>query len=189
MARLVPSSLGIPANIPTDPLQVIQAFSGLIGAVNQWIGLAAPILNGFGTATNDNAAPGQVGEYLSTVVLIGSKVVLTSTVSVNIATLGLTVGDWDVSAELWLDTNAATTVSVVKAGITTTTGTIPTIPANGTGLGVSYPASLTGEVPVVPVGPVRISLATITNIFLVANVTFAVNSCAGYGKLRARRVR
>ncbi len=189
MARLVPSSLGIPANIPTDPLQVIQAFSGLIGAINQWIGLAAPILNGFGTATNDNAAPGQVGEYLSTLVLLGSKVVLTSTISANIATLGLTAGDWDVSAELWLNSNAATTVSVVKGGITPTTGVVPAVPANGTGLAVAYPGALAGEAPVLPIGPVRVSIAATTNIFLVANVTFAVNSCAGYGKLRARRVR
>ncbi len=189
MARLVPSSLGIPANIPTDPLQVIQAFSGLIGAVNQWIGLAAPILNGFGTATNDNAAPGQVGEYLSTIVLIGSKVVLTSGMSANIATRALTAGDWDVSAELWLDTNAATTISIVKGGITTTTGTIPTIPADGIGLAVAYPGSLAGETPILPIGLTRVSLAATKNVFLVANVTFAVNACAGYGKLRARRVR
>ncbi len=141
------------------------------------------------TATNDNAAAGKVGEYKSSIVLIANEVSMTSTVAVNIVTLSLTAGDWDVDGELWLDTNVLTTVSLVKAAITQTTGTIPTVPADVTGVVAAYPASLAGEDPIVAVGTIRAPLSGTTDIFLVGQTTFATSTCAGYGKLRARRIR
>jgi hypothetical protein len=46
-----------------------------------------------------NASAGNVGEYVSTTVLVGSAVSMTTATPVTIATISLTSGDWDVSIQ------------------------------------------------------------------------------------------
>jgi len=41
----------------------------------------------------------------------------------------------------------------------------------------------------IPVGPVRLSLASTTTVYLVARCDFAVSTCTAGGVVRARRVR
>src|SRR5690349_16625741 len=49
-----------------------------------------------GTATNDDAAAGKIGEYIESEVLSGSAVSLTTNTAANITSISLTAGDWDV---------------------------------------------------------------------------------------------
>ncbi len=145
-----------------------------------------------GTNTNDSASAGQIGEYASAIVLIASEVSINS--AANVVTLNLTAGDWDVSGELWVDTatGTATISGKTQAGITTSTGTLPTVPADATGKTTIDVAQLgTPAAPefVLPVGPVRVSLSTATNVFLVGVCTVSAGTANGYGKLSARRRR
>lgn len=165
------------------------AFS--VGGVEKWrINVTSGVIN-VGTTTNNSAASGVVGEYLETVVLVGSAVSLANGVVANIATLSLTAGDWDVNGVVTFTGNAATVVTRYLAGISQTSATAPThgktdrndqtLPGGSTPFSTSDLDGLCG--------PTRISLAGTTTIYLVALALFSVNTCAGYGQIMARRVR
>jgi|SRR6185503_2741091 len=141
------------------------------------------------THTNDSASAGNVGEYLSTIVLSGAAVAMTTTVSADVASLALTAGDWDVWAELWTSANGATTTTLIQAAINTVSATLPTVPADGTANEIHHPVNSAGAIEVISISPCRVSLAAPATIYFVANITFAVNTMATYGKICARRRR
>jgi len=144
-----------------------------------------------GTTANDLATTGNIGEYLSTVVLVANEVNINA--AANVCTLSLTAGDWNVWGELWVDnsTGASTISGRASAAITTTSATTPTVPADGTARTVYDSTPLTTSVfaLVIPVSTVRISLGTTTNVYLVGQVTTSAGTTNGYGKIAARRVR
>jgi len=163
----------------SDALTISAA--GIVDAVVQ--------LKGKGTATNDAAAAGYIGEVASSIVLVGSAVGLTTNTAANVTSLSLTAGDWEVSGEVWFSQNAATVATIAQAAITTTSATLPTVPAVGTALSKHSGTEATGSGAIVTVGPCRMTLAATTTVYLVAQSTFTVNTNAAYGKLRARRAR
>jgi len=142
------------------------------------------------TATNDNAAAGKGGEIITSTVLVGGALALTTTVALNITSIALTAGDWDVSSAAFFTGNAATTVTTLQSSISSATGTLQTVPGQfSTAPGFGLAAfSFTNPI-VLNVIPWRVSLAAPATIFLVVSATFAVNTCSGYGIIRARRVR
>lgn len=147
-----------------------------------------------GSATNDAASAGYVGELLTVTVASGAAVSLTTATSANIATLSVTAGDWDCSAQVTHNAAATTSITLLQIGISATTATLPT-QAGGSGIGTDplaifrTPAAVPAGALTTNVGPVRVSLSGTTNIFLVANDTFTVSTMTGYGTLRCRRAR
>lgn len=148
--------------------------------------LSQPLING--VTTNSNAAAGAVGEYISSNIPFGTPVPLASGTPVNITSIVLTPGDWDVSATVGFLPAGTTTTTAVGGGISTTSGTMPVAPAAGGYIGMNY-ATPAGQGNVLPVGITRFSLATTTTVYLVGQSTFAVSTNSGYGFIRARRVR
>lgn len=141
-----------------------------------------------GTATNDNAAAGYIGEYVSSNVPIGSAVSLTTGVAKTVTSISLTAGDWDVGGTVGFSEGATTTCTQQIAGISTTNNTLPTSPGAGAyaqqgGTGVN------GTGAVMPTGTTRISLAATTTVYLIAQASFAASTDAAYGFLWARRAR
>ena len=140
------------------------------------------------TTTNDNASAGQIGEMLESTVLAGSAVSLVSATAKTVTSITLTPGDWDVWGNVWLILNVATTITNVQAAIHTTTDAIPTAP--NAGAAASIAATLTtGGTQGLSAGARRISVAVNTPVYLVAQAAFAINTCAAYGYLGARRAR
>lgn len=143
-----------------------------------------------GTNTNDSAAAGYVGEYISSTVVSGSAVALTNSTSANITSISLTAGDWDVSAVTSFLTAVSTNVTVEATSISNTSATMDTTP--GRVVSVRFAG---GEVPGsggfdgMGIPPVRISLSGSTTIYLVANCSFTVSTLSSYGIISARRVR
>lgn len=140
--------------------------------------------------TTGNATAGNVGEYISVSVAQGSAVPLTTGVTANIiSTLSLTAGDWDVQAMPRITGAATTTVGRTQASISLVSAT------NSVVAGCLYDnyynnvAVLNFSDLTLPIPTVRISLSGTTTIFLVANVTFGVSTCSGYGFISARRAR
>jgi hypothetical protein len=161
-------------------LQITNRFA-LVGST-----LDVVAVLGVGTATN--AAAGIVGEFISSTVLVGSAVPLTSGAPSNVTSMTLTPGDWDVGGNVVFDAGATTTITVESAGISLTSSTMPTAP--GTGAYVSLSASFTtGGDNAFPVGVTRLSLAVSTTVFLVANASFGVSTLSAYGFIGARRRR
>lgn len=142
-----------------------------------------------GTTTNDAAAAGKVGEYGESIVLSGSAVALTTAVAADVTSISLTAGDWDVSANISFTGGVTTTVDSVRGSISTTSGVMATSPARRS---VVIPAGATVfnfQNLANWIGPVRISLAATTTVYLVAAAAFAVSTCSAFGALLARRVR
>ena len=142
-----------------------------------------------GTNTNDNAASGYVGEYVSSSVALASAVSLTNGVAANVTSISLTAGDWDVHGCVAFQPNASTTSTAAIAAISTTSAALPTLPNGGGTSSRNSSTALTGDFSVMNIGNVRISINATTTVYLVAFSTFAVNANSAYGFIGARRVR
>jgi hypothetical protein len=141
-----------------------------------------------GTTTNDNAAALSVGEYKSTVVLVGSAVSTTNGAVTNVATLSLTAGDWDVWSTLWLAPAGGALITQMANSISQVSGTLQTTPADGGGY--SQLGNISGTLAMIlPCAGVRVSLSTTTNVYMVGQVSFTGGTMGLYGSINARRRR
>jgi hypothetical protein len=142
-----------------------------------------------GTATNDNAAAGIVGEYVSSNLPLASRVSLTTATAANVTSLvNLPAGDWDVSGNIIFVPNAATLVTEVNGWISTVSATLPTAPNNGAFM-MFQNAWAVGKACAVQIASSRISLAAPTTVYLGAQTIFGTNILQAYGFIGARRVR
>lgn len=143
-----------------------------------------------GSATNDSASAGNIGEYVEASVVGGSAVALTGGTPKTVTSISLTAGDWDVDGTVWYTGAASTTVTLMASAINTTTNALPTagktdsdrfVFANTTPFATQDIAQ--------HVGTTRISISTTTTVYMVGDVNFGVSTCSAYGHIRARRVR
>lgn len=142
-----------------------------------------------GTATNDNAAAGDSGEYVQAVVDSGSALALTTGVADNVASIPLTAGDWDVTILASFSGGPTTTVDRCLASVSLTSSTIDaTLGRRTDAVGFGLTAFAYGWLSP-NVGPVRLSLAAPATVYFVAHSTFAVSTCTAWGVIRARRIR
>lgn len=143
-----------------------------------------------GTSTNDSAASGHVGEYTPSTVTSGSAVSLVTGTAKDLTSISLTAGDWDVCVNAEFAPAATTRLNFVEISVSTTTNTVNNTPGNRTR--VTYPINTTlnpnTDVQAL-VGPVRISIASTTTVYAVANSQFDTSTMSVFGILRARRVR
>lgn len=139
-----------------------------------------------GTATNDSAAAGNIGEYLSSFVTTSNMVSVSGSIQGNVTTLSLTAGDWDVGSQLSVAVSAGKTISLLYSGISTTTGSI-----NSNAFGFSaWLGTFAGDdsSTLSLNGATRVSLASTTTVYLVAqhNVAPSQNFWGGIWARRRR---
>lgn len=142
-----------------------------------------------GTTTNDNAAAGSVGEYVESVVQLASAVALTTGTPINITSISLTAGDWDVRVLGTILPSNTTNMTEFLVSLSTTSATVDTTPgriASHTDAGTVYngTSTITNAIP-----NYRFSLSATTTIYFVARSTFSVSTNKAYGIISARRVR
>jgi len=141
-----------------------------------------------GTTTNDNAAAGVLGEYASSGV-VSTAVSLTTATPVNLHSVVLAAGDYDVQGIGVFQTAATTSVTGTIVGISTTTGTLG---ADGSYTRDNFAAVVPGAIEwrdsSTPV--FRVSLpAGGGTVYLVGQSTFTVSTQTAGGVIRWRRVR
>lgn len=143
----------------------------------------------------NTAIPQYLGDFTESVLAIGSAVALTTATSKTVTSISLTAGDWDVEAQLSVTGGATTAITQMTGGISLTDNTLPTIPATDgsvskvlTTSGTSWIIATVGT-PILPVSRCRINITSTTTVYLIANVSFTVDTCSAYGKINARRVR
>jgi hypothetical protein len=141
-----------------------------------------------GEPSNASAAAGEIGEFISSTVLAGSAVSLTTATAANITSISLTAGDWDVWGSVAFAPNGATTMSVLGGWISTTSATLPTAPNEGAEVFFQLTFT-TGTSQFFAIGQKRISLSATTTVYLSAYSAFAVNTNSAYGFIGARRAR
>lgn len=143
-----------------------------------------------GTTTNDAAAAGNVGEYISSVIASGSAVSLTTGTAKTVTSISLTAGDWDVSIMGQFAGGATTTLAYILASISTTDNALNTTADRhctfyyGNAVVFGGVSSVTA-----PVSQVRISIASTTTYYLTVQAGFGVSTCTAFGAIVARRVR
>ncbi len=181
-------------SITVSQLSASNLSNGTTGSGGSVVLANSPTINQpniVGTTTNNNASPGSVGECISSSVLIGSAVSLTSNVTTNITSITLTSGDWEVSASGWSVVGSLTQTQSFFVGVSTVSATLP-LPGSGnnqSGLGDSAenPSAFFS----VSTGTTRITVpsSTTTTVYLVANSIFTISTTAAYGYIQAIRQR
>lgn len=142
-----------------------------------------------GTATNDNATAGNIGEYITSTVA-SNAVALTSGNAANATSISLTAGDWDVSGNVFYVGAASTTVSYAEAAINTTSATRNQA-NSGTfyAAGGTYFGSVNGSGFTLVAPTTRVSISSTTTVYLIAFMNFGASTATAGGTIRARRVR
>lgn len=173
----------------TEVLPIVQSGATVKATVlDMTSGLTIAPANITGTTTNNNATAGSVGEYVSSTVASASKVSMGNGVTATITTISLTAGDWDVCANVWLDsTSASTTYTVVNAGIST--GSASSSVANQYSSTIPNSALVNAYNQNMLTPTVRLSLSGTTNVYLATLALYGTGTLSAYGQLRARRVR
>lgn len=146
-----------------------------------------PIINQpniVGTTTNDSAAAGSVGEFVSSVIVSGSAVATVTATPKNITTISLTAGDWDVWGNVSILTVGGSSI-YVYGWISTTSATLPDQSVVSL---VSYGSANINNI-ALAVAPARISISGTTTIYLSTQISFTAGTFTACGGIYARRVR
>lgn len=170
---------------------LVAAASPLYGqTVTQQLGVYANAVRGqlLGTATNDTATAGNIGEIVESTVLQGAAVSATTGVANNVTSIALTAGQWLVCGNISTVTGSGTVLAEVIGWISTVSATLPTRPNAGAFVEhtTTYAAnaSLT-----LPTGCRYYQLSGTTTVFLGFRTQFSVSTEAMFGYIFATRVR
>ncbi|RAX42388.1 hypothetical protein [Rhizobium tropici] len=137
-----------------------------------------------GTATNDNANAGSIGEFQSATT---TGTAITASAAQNATSVSLTAGDWDVQATaVFTNSSSEVAPSNVQVGVNTVSATMPTTLGSRTLNNATFAAgAVIGQSSPI----VRISLAATTTVYAVTFQQTAGASATVSGFIRARRVR
>ena len=149
----------------------------------------AGLVSGGNSVTNGSeAGAGNIGEFRTASVPVGSAVGLGNLTAASVTHLNLTPGDWELWGTVVFQAAGTTTVNVIAAWINSTAGAVPG-GAEAEGY-VTLRATFTpGQVQSMAVGRVRLLNSAAQTMHLNAQAGFAVSSMAAYGTLNARRTR
>lgn len=170
-----------------DALRYEQLFGGaitLLGSVT-----FNPTTAGIvGTTTNDSAAAGNVGEFVTSAVGSGSPVTASNGVWADVTSITLSAGDWDLTGQVSFSGTITGTNFV--GGIGSASGTSTTGLVFGDTI-ASTPTAPTAasDNSVASVNLVRKSISGSTTYYLKFNASFTVGTCTVYGRISARRRR
>lgn len=135
-----------------------------------------------GTTTNDNAAAGSVGEFVSSTVSAAGTALTTATAT-NLTSISLTAGDWDVWGNVFFTNTSAANI-LQQGWISSTSATAPD---------ASFIAQRSHNVNVFSGGfcvpERRFSLSGTTTVYITANVSFTGGGVSVCGGIYARRRR
>jgi hypothetical protein len=140
-----------------------------------------------GTTTNDDAAAGNVGEFVEGDLSFANRLTLTTTVAKTIKSIPLTAGDWDVEGMVFFNGGGTTTTQLLASSINTTTDVQGA--ANGISEFCGLVTPFAYDVVTVLTRRTRLSLSVAGTAYLVARADFSVSTCSGYGYISARRMR
>jgi hypothetical protein len=130
-------------------------------------------------------AAGEVGELISSAVLVAATKSLTTATPLDITSVTLTPGDWEVTGNFSVVLGSAT-CTAVKASTGTTAATHG-LAQHGTDLApLTTTASATLSHPI-PTRHVQVAAGATQVIYLVATATFSAGTATGHGVLNARR--
>lgn len=190
-ATLQPYALttSLPAPSTTTP---VMAGTATVGTGTTWaradhvhpVNTTAPRK---GITDGSNAAAGDVGEFLSASVQVGAAIVAVTNVAIDITTMVLTPGDWDLLGQVGTQAAAGGHIQHMQVWMSLASVTPPTVFA-GAFHEVGGIATGGSEQMVLPTGRLRMNVTANTTMYLTTKITFT-GACSCYGFMSARRVR
>lgn len=141
-----------------------------------------------GTTLGDNAQAGSIGELISASVNSGAPVPIISGVPKDICSILLSPGDWDTNGIVGFAAAAGTVTSQALGWINDVSATVPSFPNNGAEFSFFTP-NTAGAGVLNPTGTARYNITIPTIIYLTCLSIFTTSTSAGYGFIRARRIR
>ena len=173
------------------------------GANTNITSLSSPTIttpNIVGTAMNNNASAGSVGEFVCAQVTNGGSpsgcatnsstpVSLTTNTTVNVTSMSLTAGDWEISGYVEISGTGTTNIANAFGGSSVTSATLDINPIGTYWHFAPGGTAPTGSAYGFPIPTRRITLTGTTSVFLLANCGFTVSTCSAIGIIRARRPR
>lgn len=142
-----------------------------------------------GVASNTAATAGNIGEYISSTVLIGSAVSLVTGTPKDVTTVTITAGDWDCEGNVFLSVGGTTTMSAFYTWVNTTANAFPPGSGSGAEQGLATTGFTTGVGQGLVTGKLRLLVNGSTTVSLGTQVSFGVSTAAAYGFLGCRRMR
>lgn len=145
-----------------------------------------------GEPSNGSASAGNIGEYVSSTVVFGSAISLTTVTAANVTSISLPAGDWDVQVNPVIFGNSATTILYMQTSSNSTSASIDSASKTDVYMaGVTYFGSVNGSTTGFSMlGPKkRYSLSTTTTVFMVVFANFSTSTLSAFGTISARRVR
>lgn len=139
-----------------------------------------------GTTTNNSVNAGGVGEYVSSEVASAGSVSMTSSTNINITSISLTAGDWDVFAIGKGNTAGSAVISWVRCSVSETSATYND---GHSFANESTQNSINIGAPAFGIPPKRYLLSTTTTLYLTLQAGYTPGTVGGYGRLSARRIR
>lgn len=141
-----------------------------------------------GEPTTGNATAGNVGEYIESVIPVGSPISVVTGTAKTITSISITAGDWDIDVIGYFIPAATTAVQFLTSGWSLTTNTLDTTAGRFNQNG--YSSLVTGGPYMCsPVPPARLSISSTTTVFMIGQANFTVSTMTAWGIIRARRVR
>lgn len=125
-----------------------------------------------------------VVEPVSSTVLAGSAVGLSTGVTANITSISLAAGTWLVSGNICTVNPGSTVVTYFVGSCSTVSATQATAPNNG-GYVIDYPVASAGFYPAFPVGSALLTLTVPTTVYLVVTAGFSTSTLSAYGSINA----
>lgn len=169
----VSANAGNQAKLGTDSLIFVPAPTAIKGVID-------------GT----EAAPGNVGEVISSSVI--GALPLTTLVTRNVTQITLTPGDWNVGGVV-IFTPTSTGPNSVIAALSQTAAALPSDTEVAQGVGIMqqiWASSMpSGKTQTTPTSLIRINTTTSKTVYLVAQASFGGGSVNVTGYISARRVR
>jgi hypothetical protein len=164
-----PTTGAVGLNIPSTFVApgTIAATSGFVGQTN-------------GTPPS----AGNIGEQIRSTVAKGSAIALITAIPVNVTSISLTPGIWDVTGIVML-TGGATTGTIFQASVNNTSATLGTLGDNQVESS-NLPTATADCTLTIPA--YRESLGTTTTVYLVTEATFSTGTPVAYGRISATRV-
>lgn len=139
-----------------------------------------------GTTTNDSAATGSVGEFVSSNIAAASGVNMSNNTDTNITSISLTAGDWDVFGNIYMEPTNIAAFSASKCWCSTTSATKPD---DSLVTGILGSTSIFFNATSFSTPGLRVSISGTTTVYLSGRGTFSAGTLKGYGSLFARRRR
>ena len=173
-----PPLSGAQSGEPVEVMNLAFTSDTVLGEIKTALGhLAVPTVG----ATTPTA--GNVGEMITSTILVANTVSLTTATPANLTSISLSAGDWTVDGSVTFVLGSAT-CTVLAGGTSLTTATLDLDQFTMKDAPLTTTASQTRSRAI----PTRhLQLATTTTVYLPVSATFSAGTVTSHGSLTARR--